>query len=141
MALAFELGGEQSTVLVLTDHPPPNPNLGTGRLRWWALGKPLANGAFVNARRTPGPRGDRLLLEVANLAQEARTTNLRVEAGQPSRELRNSELRLAPGEAQRVILELTDAGAAPTVVRAAIGSDDLPLHNSSIANHLETLAG
>mgnify|MGYP001108743865 CR=1 FL=1 len=124
LALARELGGDLATVLVLTDRAP-DPPPDTGRLRWWAFGTARPNWALVNASRTPGPRGDRLLLEVANLAAEHRTTTLRVEAG---REVRDTEVRLNPRETHRVVLELP-ADPAPAV-RASVGGDDLPFDNT-----------
>jgi hypothetical protein len=124
VALALELGGNLATVLVLTDHAP-DPPPDTGRLRWWAFGTARPNWAFVNASRTPGPRGDRLLLEVANLATEPRTTTLRIDAG---REVRNAEVRLNARETHRVVLELP-ADPAPAV-RASVGADDLPFDNT-----------
>ncbi len=81
----------------------------------------------MNASRTAGPRGDRLLLEVANLAAEPRATTLRVEAGQPARELRQSELHLNAGEAQRLVLEIPDGTGA---VRAFVGDDALNADNA-----------
>jgi hypothetical protein len=125
IALALELGGESSSVLVLTDHAPdPSP---AGRVRWWVLGSAAPNWAIVNASRTAGPRGDRLLLEVANLAGEPRSTALRVEAGQPPNELHRSELNLGPGETRRIVLEVPgDAGT----VRASVGDDELNFDNS-----------
>jgi hypothetical protein len=125
VALALELGGTSASVLVLTDHAPEPPP--AGRVRWWALGSAAPNWAIVNASRTPGPRGDRLLLEVANLAGEPRSTTLRVEAGQPPNELRRSELNLGPGETRRIVLEVPgDAGA----VRASVGDDELNVDNA-----------
>src|SRR5437764_5754379 len=99
IALALELGGAAATVLVLTDRAPEVPP-GTGRLRWWAFGTARPNWALVNASRTPGPRGDRLLLEVANLAADPRSTTLRIESGTPPRELSRSEVRLNARETQ-----------------------------------------
>lgn len=130
VGFALELGGDLATILVLTDHPPQTPPTGTGRLRWWAFGTSRPNGAFVYASRTPGPRGDRLLLEIANLAKDPRSTVFRVETGQPPRDLRTSELRLKANETHRVVLELPEGDAAPATVRASIGNDDLPYDNS-----------
>jgi hypothetical protein len=124
VAFALELGGDLSTVLVLTDHAPPVP-VTAGRVRWRAFGTPRPNWAVVNAGRSPGPRGDRLLLEVANLAGEPRSTTLRVAAGEA--EAHRSELRLAAGETHRVVLELpADAPA----VRAGVGPDDLAVDDA-----------
>jgi hypothetical protein len=126
IALALELGGELATVLVLTDRAPEVPP-GVGQLRWWAFGTARPNWAFVNATRTPGPRGDRVLLEVANLAAGPRSTTLRVEGGSPSRELHRSEVRLGAGETQRVVLELPEGEGT---VRAAVEGDDLPFDDT-----------
>ncbi len=126
IALALELGGESSSVLVLTDHAP-DPPPEKGRVRWWAFGSVAPNWAFVNAARTRGPQGDRILLEVANLAGEPRSTTLRVEAGEPARELRRSELRLNAGETQRLVMEVPEGTAA---VRAFIGDDEQNFDNA-----------
>src|SRR5262245_4387268 len=126
VALALELGGELATVLVLTDRAPEVPP-GVGRLRWWAFGTARPNWAFVNATRTPGPRGDRVLLEVANLAADPRSTTLRVAAGSPSRELHRSDVRLEPGESTRVVLELPEGEAAG---RASVVGDELPFDDT-----------
>jgi hypothetical protein len=127
VALALELGGELAAVLVITDHAP-DPPPASGRVRWWSFGTPRANWAFVNAGRAAGPRGDRILLEVANLAAEPRSTTLRIDAGTPPQELRRSDLQLAAGETQRVVLELPE-GSSPTV-RASVPGDDLPFDDA-----------
>jgi hypothetical protein len=127
VALALELGGPDAGVLVLTDRAPePPPD--SGRVRWWSFGSAAPNWAIVNASRSPASRGERLFLEVANLAAERRTTTLRIEATGPARELRTSELRLGPGEAQRVVLELPD-GTGP--VRASLPDDPLAFDNAA----------
>jgi hypothetical protein len=125
VALALELGGDLATVLVLTDHPPAAPPE-TGRVRWWAFGTARPNWAFANAGRTPGPRGDRLLLEVANLSRDARTTTLKVEAGSPPRELHRAEVRAAAGETHRVVLELPEGEGTVT---ASLADDELNYDN------------
>ena len=126
IALAFELGGELASILVLTDHPP-NPEPATGRVRWWSFGTPRANWAFVNANRTPGPRGDRVLLEIANLYAESQSTTLRIESGDPPQELRHSELRLNGFETHRVVLELPEGTPR---IRASLDNDDLSIDNA-----------
>jgi hypothetical protein len=128
VALALELGGDLATVLVLSDHPPASPP-DPGRVRWWAFGTARPNWAFVNANRVSGSSGDRLLLEIANLANETRSTTLRIEAGEPARELKRSEIQLKPLETQRVVMEVPGGHAAPRI-RALIDDDDLPFDNS-----------
>lgn len=129
VSLAFELGGDMSTVLVLTDHAPPEPAPTVGRLRWWAFGTPRPNGAFVNASRSPGPRGDRVLFEVANLAKESRATTLRVHAGDPAVELHATPLNLGAGDSKRVVLELPESTSS-SIVRAVIDPDELRYDNA-----------
>ena len=126
VAFALEFGGDLSTVLVLTDRAPAVP-VAAGRVRWWAFGTPRPNWAVVNAGRTPGPRGDRLLLEIANLAGQPRSTPLRVTAGPDSRVVHRSDIQLTAGETHRVVLELPPE--APTV-RAAVGLDELPIDDA-----------
>jgi hypothetical protein len=128
VAFALELGGELASVLVLTDHPP-DPPPGAGRVRWWSFGTARPNWAFVNANRVPGPRGDRLLLEIANLANESRSNTLRIEAGEPLRELKKSEIRLNAFETQRVILEVPAGDIAPRI-HAQLDDDELSIDNS-----------
>jgi hypothetical protein len=129
LALALELAGESARVLVLTDHAP-DPPTGDGRgerVRWWSFGSALPNWAFVNASRVAGSRGDRLLVEVANLAAEPRSTTLRIEAGQAGGEPRSSELHVNAGDTHRLVLELPE-GVGP--VRASIGDDELNCDNA-----------
>lgn len=133
VAFALELGGDVATVLVLTDHAP-DPPPGEGRIRWWAFGKPRPNWAFVNASRTPGPRGDRVLLEIANLAAEPRTTTLRIDSGEPPKELQRSELKLDAGETRRLILEAPSGDDAPAI-RARLDDDDLSFDNAVTLLH------
>jgi len=131
LSLAFELGGELATVIVLSDHAPRLTSLSDqGRVRWWAFGTPRPNWAFVNASRSGGPRGDRILLEIANLADDPRSTTLRIAAGSPPHELQRSELRLNPHETHRIVLELPEGPEAPSIVEASIDDDDLPFDNS-----------
>lgn len=128
VSFALELGGDLATVLVLTDHAP-DPPPETGRLRWWSFGTARSNWAFVNANRTPGPRGDRVLIEVANLAHSARSTTLRIEATDPVRELQRSEIHVNAFETHRLILEVPGGDNAPSI-RAVLDPDDLAFDNS-----------
>lgn len=126
IALALQMGGEPAAVFVLTDKSPETPPE-TGRIRWWSFGKAVPNWAIVNAARTPGPRGDRLLLEVSNLSNDHRTTTLRIVSDSPAKELRRIDLRFGPGETHRAVLELPEAQGT---VRAAVEADELEFDNS-----------
>jgi hypothetical protein len=133
VAFALELGGDVSTVLILSDHAP-DPPPGAGRIRWWAFGRPRPNWAFVNASRTPGPRGDRVLLEIANLSSEPRSTTLRIESGEPPHDLQRSQLSLDANETRRLILEAPGGDDAPAI-RAVLDPDDLPFDNAVTLLH------
>src|SRR5262249_40111395 len=115
LALANELGGDLASIIVLSDHAPSTASREQGRVRWSAFGTPRPNWAFVNAGRSAGPRGDRLLLEIANLADEPRSTTLRIEAGAPLHELQRSEIRLNARETHRIVLELPGGPEAPSL--------------------------
>src|SRR5437764_230212 len=67
-----------------------------------------------------------MLAGVANLAGEAASTALRVEAGTPPQALHRSELRLGGGETRRVILKLAPGTPA---VRARLDDDELLIDN------------
>lgn len=123
IALAYELGGEQGRVLVLTDRLPlaitPKP-----RLKWMAQGEAQANIAIINAVRTDdqtSSQGERVLVEVANLWREKSSTQLRVNDASMS-------LDLEPGEVHRLWLEVKD----PTVALAIRLSDDALLADNHV---------
>jgi hypothetical protein len=127
IALAGEVGGEMSLLLVMTDHAPPEKVVpDQGRLRWWSFGRPRGNLAFVTAARTNRDGVDRCLLEVANLSTERRNTTLVVEPAGGGRALSRRALSLAGGESQRVILQ--PAPGTGTLV-ARLDDDELALDN------------
>jgi hypothetical protein len=86
IALALEVSGPRSRVLVVSDRPPEDPEALGGRVRWLAFGEPASNLAVVAAQRSPGEAGDHCLLEVANLARDGleRRFDLGVAPGPPS---------------------------------------------------------
>jgi hypothetical protein len=123
LALASELAGDRALVLVVTDHAPESPP-GKGRVQWRAFGAPRPNKAFVNATRTPHGAGERCFLEIANLSDTSRPTNLRVTAGQPPEDLKHMTLSLDPGEKRRLTLDLPHGTPA---LHAEIDADDLDI--------------
>ena len=128
LALAAELGGDLSLLLVLTDQPPPSAeSLGKGRVQWWAFGKSRGNLAIVNAARSEREGLDRCLLEIQNLSDAARSCTLVVQSA--GRELRKSVLNLASEEKQRLILQLP---AETGEIVARIDEDELPLDNQAV---------
>lgn len=145
ITLAYEVGGEHSVLLVITDQQPPTASKASsvrrdersaativpekGRLQWRAFGKRRPNLAFVNAARTARDSVDRCLLEVANLWPLSQTTTLVItagEAGSPEIEVQRSTLSLEPNETRRLILEVK---AGTPTMHAHLADDDLVLDN------------
>ena len=106
IALAADLGddaGDRARLLVLSDHPPPEP-LEAGSLAWWAFGRGVSNLALVAAMRSPEGRGDTsdsCLVEVANYAPRPAAVRLSAAEGE-SAATEVSRLELAAGEISRV---------------------------------------
>jgi hypothetical protein len=124
VALAAEIGGELSRILVVTDSPAPQ-ELPTGQVQWWSFGRPSANIAFSAATRTVCDDGQRVLLEIANLSDRPGETTLTLESPGPAAP-RRSSLRLAAGQARRIVLHLAK-GTGP--LRAALADDVLQIDN------------
>ena len=80
MVLAAEMGGPTARILVLTDREPAM-TLESGQTEWWAFGEQRPNMAFTAATRTRGTENERVLLEVANLSNEAARGTLTLEGG------------------------------------------------------------
>lgn len=133
LRLAGEVGAAGARVLVVTDRPPPE-GLDEGRVRWRAVGRPSANTAMVNAARAAGPGGERLLLEIANYADEARRTTLTLRGdgaaedegagadGETMQPLGAPRLiEIDPGERRRLVLDLPPGVGA---IEATLDDDD-----------------
>jgi hypothetical protein len=130
MTLGADLGGEMALLLILTDHPPmPGAEPKQGRVQWWSFGKPRANLAIVNAVRTNREGADRCLLEIANLSDDHRGTDLLIEPVGGGAPLRRTRLQLEAGTTLRLVLQFPPATPA---VRARIDDDDLAIDNQVI---------
>ena len=117
IALAGEIGGSSSRILVVSDHPPGG-DLPAGKVQWWSFGQPLGNVALTAATRDTSVGGssgqqDRVLLEVTNFG----TTPARTELV-----LKGADL----GSASRKSLDLDAGTASRMILNLAPGSD--PLH-------------
>jgi len=125
IALANDLGGPQSQLLVLTDHASPGSEFTGNRIQWWAFGATQPNLAFVNATRTTHGESDRVLLEVANYSASASASAAyRITSG--SNLLRSATLNLEPRARQRLILNLP---ANPPAIEAVLTTDALAADN------------
>lgn len=116
VVLGAELGGERARVLVLSDRAPAAALPETGRVQWWAFGRPLDNVAFVTAARQERDGRDRILLEIANLGNAPRTVTLTVEPLGGGDALRRSRLDLRGDETERIVAELPE-GTSGLVAR------------------------
>ncbi|HEX7009819.1 MAG TPA: VWA domain-containing protein, partial [Phycisphaeraceae bacterium] len=114
VALAGELGGPRARVLVLTDHAPTDEEAVRGRVRWLAFGQPRPNLAFVNAVRSAHADGQRVLLELANLADTPASTKLSLGSQQRT-------LELMPGQTQRFWFDVSQDQAP---FHASLGNAD-----------------
>lgn len=125
VALANDLGGPQSQLLVLTDHASPGSEFTGNRIQWWAFGATQPNLAFVNATRTTHGEADRVLLEVANYSASASASAAyRITSG--SNLLRSATLTLEPRARQRLILNLP---AGTPAIEATLAADALAADN------------
>ncbi len=125
VALANDLGGPQSQLLVLTDHASPGSEFTGNRIQWWAFGATQPNLAFVNATRTTHGEADRVLLEVANYSASASASAAyRITSG--SNLLRSATLTLEPRARQRLILNLP---ASTPAIEATLATDALAADN------------
>lgn len=125
VALANDLGGPRSQILVLTDHAPPGTEFSGDRIQWWAFGNAQPNLAFVNATRTTHGDADRVLLEVANFSATASASAAyRITSG--SNLLRSATLNLEPRARQRLILNLP---AGTQAIEATLADDALAADN------------
>jgi hypothetical protein len=124
VGFAVELGGPHAVILVLSDHQPavvPDK----GRVRWWAFGKPLPNLAFVSAARSQHAKGERCLLEVANLSAEPQKTPILVTSDLTG-PIRQENLALGPGESRLLVYSIPPDTPALT---ARLGEDALAIDN------------
>ncbi|MEM1008098.1 MAG: BatA and WFA domain-containing protein, partial [Myxococcota bacterium] len=118
---AFQLAGKKGKIIVVTDHPPP-PKTTLHHLRWWSFGRPLANLAWIQAKRERVGGKDHVLLEVANFSKRPQRTSILLRSGkQPP--VRKS-LNLRPNGVSRVQMVVP-----PTVFSAQLPSDVLNIDN------------
>jgi hypothetical protein len=124
IALAAELGGQQTRILVLSDRAP-TAKLTSGQTEWRAFGCKLPNMAFTAATRTRSGEGQRVLLEVTNLSDSPGKTTLTIEGGNLAA-ARPSRVELPAGSARQFFLNLPN-GSPP--LRARLDDDALEIDN------------
>jgi hypothetical protein len=127
LALARELGDKAERILVLTDSAPPEGCVG-GRIRWVALGQPLANAGITAAARSRSGGHDRCLIEVQNPSSEALRTELAL-VDVSGAGVHREALDLAAGETRCFRLEIPAATAS---VEALLAPDALEADNHAL---------
>ncbi len=131
IAFATELGGEQTRILVLTDHAPDQP-ITPGRIQWLAFGAPRPNMAIVSASRSSGAL-PRCLFEVANFSDAPASNTLTIElptrGGAPAIPPQRIPITVAAHHVQTVFADLKTDGAA---VVGRLEPDALAADNSAM---------
>lgn len=132
IALAGEIGGETTRLLVVSDHAPAE-ELRSPRLQWRGLGAPLENVAFTAASRSTAEgglpeQGDRVLLEISNFSPRPRQVTLTL-SGATGETPQQQQVALSSQGANRIVLTLP-AGNLP--LQAALTEDALTIDNSVI---------
>jgi len=124
-ALAAQVGGPHARILVVTDHPPEDPDV-RGRVRWRAFGHGRPNLAIVHAARSTDPAGDRCLVEVANFADRPRRATVAVRPEESDGSPARQRVALGPGEREALLFDLPPGGG---LVRAVLPDDALGFDN------------
>lgn len=126
VALAREMGGTESLILVVTDHKPVEPPE-TGQLRWLSVGQSLANIGFTGVGRTVGGRSDRCGVELVNFSTTPALAQLGV-VHHLNGQLRQDQrtLTLEPGKTERVVVE---APIGTADMEFSLGDDALAVDN------------
>lgn len=120
VALAGQIGGPDSRILVLTDYAP-TWDLQPGTIQWWAFGTPRPNVGFTAAARMRTEDGQRLLVKVANFSSFPCHSEMTL-GGQ------RRPLDLGPNQRRQFVFDLpADAGLA---------SADLPSDALEGDNHV-----
>ncbi len=127
IALAGEIGGRQSRILVISDHKP-TAEIEPGRIEYWSFGQAIGNVAIVSASRSVRDGGQKVLLEIANLSTSPAQSSLILTGGDystPKRTLLSLEAR----QTKRIFLSLSPD--APKL-EATLADDALSFDNRAI---------
>ena len=125
IALALDLAGKRSAVLVLTDEEPVHIP-GDGRVKWLAFGQSEPNTAIIAAARTLGALTDRCFLEIANYSSEPVEAKLVITSSNPQH-VGESLVKLGPRSTRKIIFETPTRNPQ---IHAVLGHDSLLLDNA-----------
>lgn len=125
VAFALKLADADARILVISDHAP-RTSMQEGKLRWIAVGQPLANVAIVHASRSRGEGKDWCLVVLANFATQPQSIPLHVHSVPDKQRLKRVLLRLQPGEIKRLTFALP---LSLSTWILSIPTDALPIDN------------
>ena len=121
--LAAELAGSDGKILFVTDDPRQTVPDGCTTI---AVGEPLANSAFVGARRLREPDGERLFLDLLTWSKGPVSTKLSVLLGRERKPVADRSLTLTPGRTEHLSVKIPVSQQA---VHVRIGADALAIDN------------
>jgi hypothetical protein len=127
IALANDLGGDRSVVLVMTDHAPENPPK-EGRFRWRAFGQQRDNWGIVNAQRLASDGVERCLIEVTSFSNDRDSRTLVIEF-EGTNQFQRFPITLEPKATYQAAMTFKDGTPK---IRARIEDDGLQTDNEIV---------
>lgn len=124
ITLATEVGDRTTRILVLSDQPP-KMELESSQIQWWAFGEKLPNMAFTAATRNRGVENERVLLELACLADSPGQSKMNIRCSERN-EVTTSLVELEGGATKQIFLDLPPDSP---VLSASIDADALEIDN------------
>lgn len=131
IALASEIGGTNSLILVVSDHEPAF-ELPAQHVRWWSVGQSASNIAITAASRdahltATGDVADRVLIELSNLGNQSATTQLVISQGTDT-PASSRQIDLPAGGVSRMVLTVPEASP----LMATLQADALDFDNRAL---------
>jgi hypothetical protein len=131
IALASEIGGTNSLILVVSDHEPAF-ELPAQHVRWWSVGQSASNIAITAASRdahltATGDVADRVLIELSNLGNQSATTQLVISQGTDT-PASSRQIDLPAGGVSRMVLTVPEASP----LMATLPADALDFDNRAL---------
>lgn len=131
IALASEIGGTNSLILVVSDHEPAF-ELPAQHVRWWSVGQSASNIAITAASRdahltATGDVADRVLIELSNLGNQPATTQLVISQGTDT-PASSRQIDLPAGGVSRMVLTVPEASP----LMATLQADALDFDNRAL---------
>ncbi len=125
-----QLGGNISTIMVITDQPPLDNKLIHNNVLWKSFGKSTSNIAFVNVARTSYQDKERCLFEIANISTEPRQIKFKTLYSLNGVEQKSMKiLTMQANETKKIIMSIPYKSSA---LFATLDDDELDIDNSIV---------